>query len=535
MNDFIELRKVILGILKWWWLLFLVTAATTATGYSFSMRMPRVYQAVTTLMVGGTIQSTDLNRADLQTSESLAQTYANIARLQPVMQGVIDALELDTSPGALRDRVRADFIVGTQLLQIRANASTPEEAELIADEVAGQLILLSPTALLNQERDEKQRFVHERLENLQTKIEAGQERLETLDAAMSGSLSAERIQELQTEINALEQLIADWENNYTQILMFVESGRSTNQLIVLELAHASSSPIEPRTPLNTFLASLVGLVLGIGLALVLEYLDDTLKSTEDLSQSLGLATLGAIGPIKGRQHRDKLITSRDQFSPVAEAYRMLRSNIQFMSIDQTVKSIIVTSPRAGEGKSLTVANLGIVVAQAGLKTLIVDADMRNPSQHEIFRVPNQGGLTDLLRSANPEIEGYLRRTNIENLHIITSGSLPPNPADLLSSQRLKHLIAELSNLADVVIYDSPPILMVTDAVVLSNRVDATLLVMRAGKTRHGAAKQAVSNLRQAGANLLGGVINQVSGKRAGYYQPFKARRRGWRGWFSFSR
>jgi non-specific protein-tyrosine kinase len=520
MNDFMELRKVITGLLKWWWVLILLTGIMGVAGYMVSREMTRVYQATTTLMVGQSIQSTDLTRTDIQTSESLAQTYANLARRHPVLQGTIDALELNTTNEALRDRVRVELVEGTQLLEIKVNATSPAEAEAIANEIAHQLILISPTTLLSEERDENQRFVRQRLESLQTKIEAGQIRLEELDAAMTGSLSAERVQELQAEINNLEQLVADWENNFTQLLVFVESERSPNYLVLMESAQAGSDPIRPRTSLNTLLAGVLGLIMGIGLALLLDYLDDTLKSTDDLSQSLGLTALGAIGRINGRQYPDMLITSQNLFSATAEAYRMVRSNIQFMSVDQPTKSIVVTSSGPGEGKSTTVANLGIVMAQAGLKTVIVDADLRRPTQHEIFQVPNLGGLTDLLCSSGSEVQSYLRQTNVDNLSVMISGVLPPNPAELLSSQRMKQLIAQLSEVADVVIYDSPPVLLVTDATVLSNRVDGTILVTKAGKTRHGVVRQAVSVLRQAGAHLLGSVINQIAEKRNDSYHTY---------------
>jgi capsular exopolysaccharide synthesis family protein len=258
------------------------------------------------------------------------------------------------------------------------------------------------------------------------------------------------------------------------------------------------------------------------MALLLDYLDDTLKSPDDLSQVLGLTALGSISRINGRNYRDKLITSQDLFSPTAEAYRMIRTNIQFMSVDQPANSIVITSSLPGEGKSVTAANLGIVIAQAGHKTIIVDADLRKPTQHQIFQVPNLVGLTDLLRSTESEIESYLRKTDTDNLYIISSGTLPPNPAELLSSQRMRQVIANLNEVADVVIYDSPPALIVTDATVLSKQVNGAILVTRAGKTRSGVVKQTISNLRQASVHLLGGVINQAAAKRGGYYQPYYA-------------
>jgi capsular exopolysaccharide synthesis family protein len=157
------------------------------------------------------------------------------------------------------------------------------------------------------------------------------------------------------------------------------------------------------------------------------------------------------------------------------------------------------------------------MAQSGLKTIIVDADLRRPVQHQIFQVPYLGGLTELLCSPELEIKDRLRSTSVENLHLITSGVLPPNPSELLGSQRMRQLLDSLNQMADVVILDSPPVVAVTDAAVLSNRVDGVVLVTYAGQTRRDVARQAVLNLQQAGANLLGGVLNGISKREGGYY------------------
>ena len=517
MSDFVELRRYIAIILRWWWLLILAMAVAAGTGYWVSQRLPRVYQASTTVMVGQSIQATQLDSRDMLASERLALTYASIAQRQPVLQGVVDRLSLDDTWQLLKVRVIVTPVEGTQLLEITVEASSPEEARVTADEVAHQLILVSPTALENQQKDENQRFVRQRLEDLQAKIEAGQARREELEAAMTNSLSAEQVQELQAEINTLESLISDWENNFTQLLTFVASERSPNYLAIVEPAQANLDPVRPRVNLNTLLASMVGLCLALGFIFLLEYLDNTLKSADDFSQSLGLTVLGTVGRIEGKQYQDKIIASHDPFSPASEAYRMIRSNIQFMSVDRPAKIILVTSPTPGEGKSTTAANLAVVMAQAGLKTIIIDADLRRPVQHQIFQVPNLGGLTDLLCSPELELNGHLRNTSVSNLQLITCGILPPNPSELLGSQRMGQLLASLKEIADVVIFDSPPAVAVTDAAVLSNRVDGVVLVTQAGKTRRDVARQAILNLQQAGANFFGGVLNRVSKKGGGYY------------------
>jgi capsular exopolysaccharide synthesis family protein len=512
-----ELRQYMAIVMRWWWLTILLTIAAGATSYAVSRRQPLVYEATTTLMVGQSIQATELTNNDILASERLARTYADIAQRQPVLQSTIETLSLNSTWRELKKRVTVKPVQDTQLLEITIEASSPEEAQVIADEVARQLILLSPSALQNQEQDENQRFVRQRLEGLQAKIGAGQERMKELEAAMAGSLSAQQVQELQSEINTLERLITDWENTYTQLLIFIDSKESPNYLAVIEPAQINPDPVRPHLGLNTLIASVVGLSLALGLIFLLEYLDDTLKSADDLDQSLGLTSLGAISQIKGRRYQDRLIASQDPFSPASEAYRMIRSNIQFMAIDRPVKSIMVTSSTPGEGKSFTVANLGIAMAQAGLKTIIVDTDLRRPVQHQVFTVPNLEGLTDLLRSPEIEINSHLKHTRFENLQVITCGTLPPNPSEVLGSQRMGQLLASLNEMADVVIYDSPPAVAVADSAVLSRRVDGVVLVIEAGQTRRDVARQAIMNLQQAGAHILGGVLNRASYKRGGYY------------------
>jgi capsular exopolysaccharide synthesis family protein len=369
----------------------------------------------------------------------------------------------------------------------------------------------------SQENDENQQFMRQRIENLQAKIEAGQQQLLVLEAVMAESMSTLQMKRRQDEINTLESLIADWENIQTQLIILAESKKSPNFLTVIEPAQASSNPIRPQPLLYMTVAGAVGLLIALGLILLLEFIDDTFKSAEELDQSLNLTVLSMISRIKGKDYQDKLIALQDPFSPVAEAYRILQSNIEFMNIDQPVKSVVVTSPSGGEGKSITVANMGLIMAQAGLKTIIVDADLRRPMQHHIFQVPNSKGLTELLQSPELELRDKLRNTKMENLQVLTSGGLPSNPVGLLRSQRMQQLLASLTELADIVIFDSPPVAMITDAAILSNRTDGVVLVIDAGQTRSDMAKQAISNLQRANANLLGGIFNRVSNKREGYY------------------
>jgi succinoglycan biosynthesis transport protein ExoP len=376
---------------------------------------------------------------------------------------------------------------------------------------------MSPTALQNQEFAETITFVEQRMASLQSKIEEGQTRLEELEATDVSQLSATETAALQQEINALTGLITEWERNFTQLLAFLDSNQSSNYLAIVEAAQPSLNPVRPNVQLNTAVAAAIGLALGLGLIFVLEHMDDTIKSSDDLGKMIGLNPLGAIREVNTEGYENALITTRDRFSPQSEAYRMIRSNIQFMSVDEPSKSYLVTSAVRGEGKSFVTANLGVVMAQAGHSTIIVDTDLRSPVQHEIFHLQNPKGLTDLLREPELSASNFLESTQVPGLRVLTSGALPPNPSELIGSQRMKQVMAELAEIADVVIYDSPPAVIVADAAILSERVDGAVFVINVGKTRREVIQQAIYNLRQAEANLFGAVLNRVSKKTHSYY------------------
>lgn len=204
-----------------------------------------------------------------------------------------------------------------------------------------------------------------------------------------------------------------------------------------------------------------------------------------------------------------LITVSEPRSPISEAYRTLRTNLDFASLDQALKTLVVTSAGVGEGKSTTLANLAIVSAQAGRKVILVDADLRRPTLHQVFGLDNETGLTTVMMDDEALALPPLQSTGLENLNVLTSGVLPPNPADLLGSRRMEEVIAALAKQADQVFFDTPPVVAVTDAAVLATKVDGVLLVISAGKTRREQARIAVQRLEQINARLVGTVLTNV--------------------------
>lgn len=211
-----------------------------------------------------------------------------------------------------------------------------------------------------------------------------------------------------------------------------------------------------------------------------------------------------------------LITHEQTKSPISEAYRTLRTNVQFTSVDSKTKIIMVTSSGPREGKSTTVANLAVSIAQSGKSILIIDADLRNPTQHKLFGLNNGEGLSVLLVQ-DQDAHTYIKQTEVPGVHILTGGPIPPNPAELVGSQRMKRLIHELSEQFDVVLIDTPPIIAVTDAAILAQEVDGVILVLASGEVNKEYAQRAKEQLDKVGAKILGAVLNKADMKTSEYY------------------
>lgn len=206
---------------------------------------------------------------------------------------------------------------------------------------------------------------------------------------------------------------------------------------------------------------------------------------------------------------DTLITISDPRSPVAEAYRSLRTNLEFSNLDKSLRSLLVTSAGADEGKSTTLANLAVTMAQAGKPVILIDCDLRRPSQHQIFNLKNSVGISDMVRDETALANPPLQDTAVPNLKVLTSGQLPPNPSEVLGSRRMEEIIAALLTRADILLFDAPPVIAVTDAAVLSSKVDGVLLIVSAGKTKRENAKKAQQLLEKVNARVVGAVLNNV--------------------------
>ncbi len=212
-----------------------------------------------------------------------------------------------------------------------------------------------------------------------------------------------------------------------------------------------------------------------------------------------------------------LITHEETKSPISEAYRTLRTNVQFTSVDSKTKKIMVTSSGPREGKSTTAANLAVSIAQSGKSVLVIDADLRNPTQHKMFQLGNFEGLSSFLAQNQEDSHNFIKETEIPGVKVLTGGPIPPNPAELVGSQRMKRLIEEVSEQFDVVLIDTPPIIAVTDAAILAQEVDGVILVLASGEVNKEYAQLAKEQLDKVGAKILGAVLNKADMNTSDYY------------------
>ena len=277
------------------------------------------------------------------------------------------------------------------------------------------------------------------------------------------------------------------------------------------------------------LGALVGLLLGLGAAFFLEYLDQSIKTSQDVERVLRLPVLGHVphdpklASHNGHRQPITLITALSQEDPAAEAYRSLRTNVLFVGAEKPLQVVSITSPGPGEGKSTTAANLAVTLAQNGARTLLVDADLRRPVVHRAFSITQEPGLTDVLIGRASPREA-IRPEVTANLDVLPSGALPPNPSELLGSEAMRALLGEIRRDYDWVLIDTPPVLPVTDATVVAAEVDAVILTVRSGETDEAAAERAVEQLRHVGARLAGTVLNALSTTRDRHYTYYAYRR-----------
>lgn len=329
-------------------------------------------------------------------------------------------------------------------------------------------------------------------------------------------------QQLQTTLALYQQIYSNLLASLANVQL--AKARSAPSISAVEAATPPAAPIQPKPLRNVLLGLISGVMITVLAAFTLELLDDTIKTPEEVNQYLRLPVIGLIGEmeaIKGKNgsKHGGVFVAENPLSPITEAFRTLRANLDFAAVDKPLKTLLITSVGPGEGKSTVAVNLAAIMAQGERKVILMDADLRRPALHHYLGLSNRRGLTDLLREQT-KAANVISSWGKPPIAVILSGELPPNPTELLESEKMRRILAELKEKADMVVADSPPAI-VADPIALSAKMDGVVLIVEPGKTKIGAAQVLLEQLHRAGARIVGVVLNPVSRKRSHYYSKYQ--------------
>ncbi len=500
-----DLVRYLSVLRRWKWGIALIAVLATATALRVSSLQDPVYQSSARVLLGSNQSTLTATGFGQYIDPNSVQTEIQVLLGKAVRDLVVEHLG-SAPPFAAR------AVGGTAVIELTARSSVAEAAARAANGYAAAYIEYRRQRFIDAVSAATQEYGH-RIADLQQRITESETRPRppgTADQELE-SLRAQQATfrfKLQ-ELDAQEKLVA-------------------NAASVIAPATVPTTSINP-SPIRIGLTGLgVGLVLGVALALFLDHLDDSIKTKEDVeSAAPALPVLGVIPMVSGWKDRaqPRLVSKTEPTSAAAEAYRSLRTSIQFMGLDRSLRIIQVTSAVAGEGKTTTLANLALTLSQAGSRVVVVSCDLRRPRIHQFFGLRTEVGFTSVLLGHSSITSALQPVPDVPRVMLLASGPLPPNPSELLSSRRTSDVLTQLRSQADIVLVDCPPLLPVTDAAVLANWVDGTLLVASSGKTRLKELARAVELLGQVDATMVGVVLNggAPEGTYADSYKQFEAR------------
>jgi capsular exopolysaccharide synthesis family protein len=491
-----------------WWVVSIALLGLWAS-LALSVTAHKQYSATAQVLVQPSTQTSALGAVQQPVTPTEVQTELQLVTSAPVQRTV--SQQLGNVPA-----VSAAEVAQTNVIAITATSGVPARAARIANTYAKAFVGYQQTvASRNLAAAETQ---------LQSQISSLAKQLKSLGSDSTAS----------PETTALLNQEAVLKEQLAQMQVSGVVGPGGVELVTP--AQPPTSPSSPKPVQNAMLGLAAGLLLGLGAAFLRDSLDDTLSSKEAVEHAASSPVLVMVPMVTSwRRSRKALVVSvTDPTSPAAESYRSLRTSLQFARQEGEMRSLVVTSPAAGDGKTSTIANLGAVFAQTGERVVLVSCDLRRPRLGEFFGLDEEAGLTTILLGQRSLEESLRPVAGYDRLLVLPAGPIPPNPAELLDSGHARQIFATLRDSFDLVLIDSPPVLPVTDAVVLSKHADATLLVAAAGQTTRGDLRRAVEKLAQVNATILGTVLNQVTrqnsyGYGSGYgysygYKPYVTER-----------
>jgi tyrosine-protein kinase len=518
-------------IMKQWRLLIVCFLAVGVGTYIGSKLLTPIYQSTSLVQVvirSGTTQS-DIN--SLLASDQLVQTESLLATSDPVLREVVSHYK-DLTLEQLVKEVTSITKPNTQVFEIDVQDASSTRAAALANDIASTLIK-QQLQVTTQDNSRAQQQIQQDLIITRQQIDTVTTQLAGIRA--TGGNSAQ-IAVLQAQLNGLQQHYSQWQSALAQLEL--TEAQNTNFLRVVQEAQPGPKPVLPNVLLNTLVGLLAGLFLGMLLVILRDRLDMRVHSSETLAQILEAPVLATIWRA-GSSQREDVIHPKGRDANM-ESYRILRTNVGFASVDKPLHSLVVTSAMPGDGKSVVATNLAIFMAKAGKNTLLVDADLRRPTLHyQLDLSAEKKGLSNailafstsqeatqlpadaapaslspgkppkvLLTSASP-LDPFLHSVNIPHLWVMPSGPLPPNPPELLDSKAMQRLLASVAQWGfEVVIFDTPPLLGLSDASIMAAKVDGTIVVVDITRSDKTKLKRVRELLTQAGAHMLGTVVNK---------------------------
>jgi capsular exopolysaccharide synthesis family protein len=504
----LDLRRFLAILKRWAGLLLAGAALAGAAAFAVSavLAPPPIYEAQAVVLVGPALTTSDANSSQMDVARRLSQIYVEVANSRPLLERVADELQLGVTADELAGQLTVTTPEEPPIINVASQANEAATAAAIANEVVQQLIAAAPSS--DDAEAQAQGFIEQQVDALEREIETLIPEVERLADRPSRTAAEDaRLAELQSRL-------ADLRATYAALIA-ASSPTASNQLTVIEEAVPADRPLPTGRAQTVLFASFLGLLLAASVALLVEHLDDTIRSPDDSRRVSALANLGEVGRMasSGRPLSGPLATALAPYSPLGEEFRALRTAIEFAA-GETCRSLLVASPLPGEGKTAVATNLAAAFARSGREVLLIDANLREPAAHEAFGLSNAQGLTDLLRTPSAQLAKLAQETDVPGLRLLTAGVSPPNPADLLDSSRMKDLIAEVHATGDLVIFDGSPVLGASETSVLASVVDATLLVIAAGRTPSASLGEAHEALGRARARVIGTVLNRVPSSSA---------------------
>jgi capsular exopolysaccharide synthesis family protein len=515
----VQLRDYLRVIRTRKWVIIVATVVTVVAALAVSLVQPHVYEAESSLLISESGSSAtamiDAALSGFSTQpERALQTQVRMFRMRPAFERTVRRLDLRMHPDELAEKVEITPEGQTNVITVTVRDGDPKRAALIADALAEEYALWV--------RD----FSRSRIRAAATQVE--EQLAEVRDELVELGVEAGRSPSERDRV-ALQITGQDYAGLSEQLRQLrIREEMEVGPVQVVNSAVVPEAPVSPTPARNAALALMLGAVLGLSGAFVLEALDTTVKTSEEAGELTGAPVLGIV-PHRKDDEEAGIVLNQNVSTPVAEAFRSVRNSLDFINFEHRIKTLLVTSAAPSEGKSTVAANLAVGLARAGHRVVLVSVDFHRPKSAIYLGASEALGLSHVLTDQYA-LDVVMQDVGNDGLRVLAAGKVPPNPSELLGSSRMGALIEQLEAQADWVILDAPPVLAVADTTAVAKWADGTIMVVRAGKTTREAVERSVEMLGSVGARVIGAILFGVTGSGPGTvsyaYSSYASRRRG---------